>query len=201
MGVWELDGINIKDNQKYDAIIILGGFATTIEIEGTKRPVFADGNDRMMQAIDLFKRGISKKIIYTGGTDSIFYMHEPEAFLGKKQLIICGIPDSCIWVEPKSLNTYENAIFTRNLLAQNDKNWADKKYILTTTAFHMRRALACFKKAGFTNITPYCTDFRSIRNSNNTLNTFIPTYGGLENWTYLWKEWLGMVVYKIRGYI
>ncbi|MFN4084159.1 MAG: YdcF family protein [Bacteroidia bacterium] len=201
IGIWEIEGVNINTNDKHEAIIILGGFASTKNIDGVPRPVFSDGNDRLMQTLDLYRRGVSNKIIYTAGTDSIFYYNEPESIIGKRYLMLCGIPDSAIWVETESINTYENAVFTRELLKKKDENWADKKYVIVTSAFHMRRAIACYKKAGFKNLTPYGTDFRSIRPKNTIINTIIPTYGGLENWTYLFKEIIGMFVYKIKGYL
>lgn len=201
IGWWEIKGSNLDSTQQHQAIVILGGFVSSVNIDGQQRPVFADGNDRMMQSIDLFKRGIAPKIIYTAGTDSIFSFNEPESIIGKRKMIQCGIPDSCIITESSSINTYENAVLTRELLKKTDPDWDKKSYVIVTSAFHMRRALACFKKAGFENLTPYGTDFRSIRHQNTVINTLLPTYGGVENWTYLMKEWIGMVVYKIKGYI
>jgi uncharacterized SAM-binding protein YcdF (DUF218 family) len=64
----------------------------------------------------------------------------------------------------------------------------------------MRRAIACFKKQNF-NIDAYSTDIRSSRSRNTILNTIMPNYGGFQAWTFLWKEWIGLVVYKIKGYI
>ncbi len=201
IGWWEIKGSNLDSNNVHQAIIILGGFVSSIEIEGMHRPVFADGNDRLMQSIDLYKRNIAPQIIYTAGTDSVFSFNEPESIIGKRKMVQCGIPDSCIIAESKSINTYENAVLTREILKQLDTDWASKPYVIVTSAFHMHRALACFKKAGFENLTPYGTDFRSIRHQNTIINTFMPTYGGVENWTFLMKEWIGMIVYKIKGYI
>jgi len=201
MRLWEIEAINLKNNKQHDAIIILGGFATSIDVNGTRRTVFADGNDRAMQAIELFNRGIAPKIIYTAGTDSVFNKTEPESFLTKRYMLMFGIPDSCITTEAESVNTYENAVFTRELLKTSDPEWNEKNYIIVTSAFHMRRAIACFKKAGFKHITPYSTDIRSIRNKNTIINTVIPAYSGIQNFTILLKELIGMAVYKIKGYI
>ncbi|OYU97742.1 MAG: hypothetical protein CFE21_05490 [Bacteroidetes bacterium B1(2017)] len=200
MGWYEVAPVVIKKDQKYDAIILPGGFVTNYEIEGQLRVNFSDGNDRMMQAIDLFKRGVSKKIIYTAGSDTIFGAFRAEAEMGRLFLLKCGIPDSCIIIETKSINTYQNAAFTQKLLAKIDPNYASKKYLLVTAGFHMRRAKACFEKAGIPCDT-YSTDLRSIRNKDSVLNTIIPTYGGLQNWTILLKEWIGMVVYEMKGYV
>jgi uncharacterized SAM-binding protein YcdF (DUF218 family) len=200
MAWYEVEPIALKKKNQYDAIIIPSGFVINFSINGQQRTNFSDGNDRMLQAIDLFKRGISSKIIYTGGSDTVFGDYEAEAKLGKDFLIKCGIPDTCIWIETKSMNTYQNAAFTAKMLGVKDKNWKQKKYLLCTAGFHMRRALACFEKQNF-QVDAYSTDIRSIRSKDTVLNTILPNYGGFQIWTYLWKEWIGLVVYKMKGYI
>ncbi len=199
--MWEIDAIETKSGEHYDGLIILGGFISTISVNNqSPRTVFADGNDRMIQAISLYKKGVSDKIIYTAGTDSIFNLHTAEAILAKEFLLEIGIPDSAIITESKSVNTYENALFTRQILEKRDTAWQKKKYLLITSAFHMRRSMACFKKQGF-NVTPYSTNFRALIESYTIFNTIVPSYGALQNWTYLMKELIGVVVYKVKGYI
>jgi uncharacterized SAM-binding protein YcdF (DUF218 family) len=200
MAWYEVEPIALQKKNQYDAIIIPSGFVINFSINGQQRTNFSYGNDRMLQAIDLFKRGISSKIIYTGGSDTVFGDYEAEAKLGKDFLIKCGIPDTCIWIETKSMNTYQNAAFTANMLGAKDKNWKQKKYLLCTAGFHMRRALACFEKQNF-QVDAYSTDIRSIRSKDTVLNTILPNYGGFQIWTYLLKEWIGLVVYKMKGYI
>lgn len=200
MQLYEVPPIVIAKNQKYDAILLPGGFVSNYTIDGEVRVNFSDGNDRMMQAIDLFKRGVSNKIIYSAGADTVFSAYLPEAELGRLFLLKCGIPDSCIIVENKAMNTYENAVFTQKLLEKMDSAYATKKYVLVTAGFHMRRAHACYEKAGI-HCNSYSTDLRSIRGKDTLLNTIIPTQGALQNWTLLLKEFLGLVVYKISSYI
>lgn len=200
MGWYEVEPVALTKKQSYDAIIIPSGFVINIEVNGQTRTNFSDGNDRMLQAIDLFKRGISNKIIYTGGSDTVFSNYIPESKLGKAFLMKCGIPDSCIIIETASINTYQNAAFTAKMLDRTDPKWKQKKYLLCTAAFHMRRAMACFEKQGF-QVDPYATDIRSDRSKDTVLNTLLPNYGGFQLWTYMWKEWIGLVVYKLKGFI
>ncbi|MDP1726090.1 MAG: YdcF family protein [Bacteroidota bacterium] len=200
MGWYEVAPVAVKKNEKFNGIIIPGGFVTNYTIDGQLRVNFSDGNDRMMQAIDLFKRGVSNRIIYTAGADTVFGTYKAEAELGRMFLLKCCIPDSCIWIEKASVNTYQNASFTAKMLDMKDPAWKSKKYLLVTSGFHMRRALACFTKAGI-QVYPYSTDLRSIRSKDHVINTFLPGFGGVQNWTYLLKELIGLAVYKIKGYI
>lgn len=200
MGWYETDPIAVEKGMTYDAIIVPSGFVTSYKVDGQLRVNFNDGNDRMLQAIDLYKRGVAPKIIYTGGADTIFGGSEPEAKLGKAFMVKCGIPDSAIWIETRSMNTYQNAAFTAKMLDKKDPQWKTRKYLLITAGFHMVRAKKCFEKQGF-QVTPYSAALHSIRNKNTVLNTLLPNYGGLQIWTFLWKEWIGMVVYYLKGYI
>ncbi len=199
MGWYETKPVVIPSNKHYEAIILLGGFTSSILIDDKPRPVFSDGNDRVMQAIDLYKQGVSNCIIYSAGKDSVFNRYLAESELGKEYMLKSCIPDSCIFVESVSMNTYENAKFTKQLLEQKFKNWQQKEFLLLSSAFHLPRAMACFQKQGIT-VYPYATDMRSIQSKFTLLNTLMPTYGGFEIWTFLLKEWIGTAVYKLKGY-
>ncbi len=199
MAWYETKPVAIPPKKKYDALILLGGFTSTIEVDGKIRPVYSDGNDRMMQAIELFRDGISNCIIYSAGRDSVFNEYLPESVVGKQYLVKSCIPDSCILIESVSINTYENAKFTRTLLEKKIPNWQQKHFLLLSSGFHLPRAIACFQKQGIP-VDAYATDIRSIQSKFTLLNTLMPTYGGFEIWTFLLKEWIGIAVYKLKGY-
>lgn len=200
IGWYETEPVALSKKNSYDAIIVPSGFVTNYTVDGQLRVNFNDGNDRMLQAIDLYKRGISNRIIYTGGSDTIFGDYQPEAKLAKAFMVKCGIPDTAIWIETQSINTYQNAAFTANMLNKRDPGFKNKKYLLVTAGFHMPRAMACFRKQGF-HVDPYSGDLRSIRSKDTLLNTIMPSYGGFQIWTYLTKEWIGLAVYSLKGYI
>jgi uncharacterized SAM-binding protein YcdF (DUF218 family) len=63
-------------------------------------------------------------------------------------LIARGIPANVITVETRSASTYQNAVFSRDLL-----NSIPGKKVLLTSDFHMYRAIRVFHKAGI-DITP-----------------------------------------------
>ena len=65
-----------------------------------------------------------------------------EAILTRELLIRLGVPDSAIIVEPASRNTYENALFTREILKEKYPN-ATPRLLLITSAWHMRRSMGC----------------------------------------------------------
>lgn len=114
-----------------------------------------------------------------------------------KVLLQSGIPMNDIIIENQSRNTYENAIFSTEILHQ---NFPDSKVLLITSAFHMRRSLACFRKAGMI-LDPYPVDKKARHETITPDRIFLPDPGCLIYWDILIHEWIGMVTYKIQGYI
>jgi len=188
----------IRESQlsgKYDAGIVLGGM---IAYDNTLiRPQFDRAVDRIMQAITLYKDAKIRKIFISGGSGSILEKDALEALILKDYLLKLGIPDSSIIVEAHSKNTRENAIFSKPILDSLNKNG---KYILITSAFHMPRALGCFKKVGV-NVIPYSADRYSGPRKFIFDHLFIPNINALMGWDLLLHEWLGLIIYKVSGYI
>jgi uncharacterized SAM-binding protein YcdF (DUF218 family) len=65
-------------------------------------------------------------------------------------------------------------------------------YLLVTSAFHMRRSLMIFKKAGI-NVVPYPSNYLGSE-VNFAPNNFLPEANTLSNWEYYTKEVVGYVV-------
>ncbi len=196
MRAWEIGPIAMDaiPNETFEAAIVLGGGADP-ERMPQDRLYFHKGADRVIHALYLYKTGKVKKIIFTGGKGEVF--EEPER--NNQQIrdfyILCGVKESDIIMENIARNTYENAVFTARLI---DKN---KKHILITSAFHMRRAQACFKKAGLDTL-PFSCDFNSSKEKDRfAIKGFIPSAEAMSGWEIILKEWVGLMAYKISGYI
>ncbi len=195
-GVWEGEMQKAETMRgKSDVCVVLGGISSYDEPTGRVR--FTRSADRFFQAIDLYEKGIVKKIIISGGSSRLIIKNRPEAAPLKDFLIELGVPDSLVLVDSLSRNTYENAINTLKLVKQN--GWS-KKIILITSASHMKRAAGCFEKAGFT-VYPYSADPLKGTGKPSVFDYFMPSVGVLENWNYLTHEWVGLIMYKIKGYV
>ncbi len=157
---------------------------------------FQRGADRLLQAIELYKRGFIKKIIFTGGSGVIFHPDDKEGTYAKRYLLTLGIPETDFLIENESRNTHENAVLTKQLIDQ--KN-IKGDYLLITSAFHMRRSLGCFEKSGII-ATPYSTDRYSGPRKFEFDHLFLPSVSALYNWNNLLKELVGFITYKIMGY-
>ncbi len=194
MGKWELQTKKYSQLKTYDVGIVLGGM---LAYDGEfDRLMFMRGTDRIMQAIELYKRGYIKKILYSGGSGSILRPDFKEAIYARRYLLTLGIPDSAIIIETESNNTRENALFSKAVL---QKQCPQGKFLLITSAFHMRRAMGCFNKVGVTT-DYYSTDRYSGLRAFVFDNLLIPNVGTLLQWHMLLHEMTGFVVYKISGY-
>ena len=102
-----------------------------------------------------------------------------------------GVPASAIKVEPASLNTYENFLFSKTLLdQQGGEVW------LVTSALHMPRAMAVARKMGIPAIAYPC-DFHAEERLNWRL--WWPSNAGPAILEDALHELLGILQYRLRG--
>lgn len=196
---WEIPATPLKElNQEFNAAVILTG-VTNMGKYPADRVHLNKGADRIMHTVQLYKLGKVPFIIVSGGSGKLIQEEEPtEAEQIKKVLLISGVAEEDILTENKSRNTYENAVFTARLL--DEKNLPRDKLLLVTSAFHMRRSLACFNKAGIFP-RPYSTDFYSNEQEYSPEDLFIPGNEALTQWTTLISEWTGYTIYALLGYL
>lgn len=100
-----------------------------------------DGYNRYSKAVELFKKGYSKKIVFSGGITDYDYGSFPFEDIYPK-ILSEGVPEEAIIHEDKSKNTLEQAIEVIKLSKL--KNW--KKIILVATHDHQYRAYLTFLK-------------------------------------------------------
>lgn len=179
----------------YGGAIVLGGIGD-IDLRQNKID-FKMSGDRLFQTLRLYKLGRIDKIIFTGGSGSIEFPEKREGKFVRKYLNEIQIADSALIIENESKNTYENAVFTKKILDSMNYN---SNLLLVTSAYHMPRSLAVFKKAGYTNITPYVTNRVSGIRRYTFDHLFIPNIDAMFNLQLLLHEWIGYMVYKIKGY-
>ncbi|MBX3163035.1 MAG: YdcF family protein [Bacteroidetes bacterium] len=183
-------------DDKYDGAIVLGGIGD-IDLR-LEKINFNMSGDRLFQTLPLYYTGRIKKLIFTGGSGKIEFPEKREAVYVKKYLQSINFPDSALIVETNSRNTYENAMFTKKIM--DSLNITNGKYFLVTSAFHTPRAMAIFKKAGYKNLTPYITNRQSGVRRFTFDFMFIPNPEAMFKLEILIHEWVGFLVYKVKGW-
>ena len=179
--------------QKFDAGILLGGMISLSSSD--ENILFNEYNDRLLNTLELFHKGIIKKIIITGASGSLS-SNLKEADIIKSFLIRIGVPKEKIIVENQSKNTHENAIYTE--LTCKELEMDKYSFLLITSDYHMRRSLSCFKKTGL-NITPFVKETDGFHFDLEYL--IVPQTNVLFKWKVLFHEIVGYFMYKLMGYV
>ncbi|MBD1923063.1 YdcF family protein [Microcoleus sp. FACHB-831] len=186
-----------------DAIVVLGG-ATKAAFPPRPAPDLSEEGDRVFYGAQLYREGKAPIVIASGGRIEWKGSGPPES--GDMAVILetLGVPKEAIIEEPRSLNTYENALYVRQILQEK----GIKRVLLVTSAMHMPRSLLIFKRQGIEAI-PAPTDFlvteADINETSSTpqaiLLNAVPDADNLYKTTRALKEYLGRVVYSLKGWL
>ncbi|WP_165795938.1 YdcF family protein [Siphonobacter curvatus] len=191
---WEYAPVTLKADETYDMAVVLTGGIT-----GKKdgKVFFGNSADRILQPLLLYKAGKIKKILISGGSGIVSAQADStsEGKAAAQLLHLAGIPQSDIILEGTSRNTRENARNTAKLLGQ-----STPKILLVTSAFHMRRAVACFQKENV-QVRPYPTDFFASERQTAWDYLLIPKEYNLFCTYRMMHEIVGYVMYWAMGYL
>ena len=106
-----------------------------------------------------------------------------------------GVPEDAIALERDSRNTRQNAVFTEKLAVGRGIG----RVLLVTSHWHLRRAEAAFRRVGM-EVIPVATDYGESTSDKPGIFMFIPRTGTLKFNSVLFKEYLGYLVYRLRGW-
>jgi len=160
---------------KSDVIIVLG---TSIK-DGAVSSVY---KERINHGIYLYNKGLSEKIIFTGGLGK--GQKHTESSVAKKYALSKGIPNQAIITEEKSRSTYENFKFTKQLM----DSLGYKTALVVSDPHHMKRAMT------FANY--YQMDCKPSPTKTSEFNSFVPKTMSLVYETVFYT--IGEVVGKIN---
>jgi len=194
----------LKELPHADVIVLLGGGTdpaiyprSTVELNGA--------GDRVFYAAWLYRQGAADHILASGGRiEWLDAGSRPVAEDMADILVMLGVPREAIWLEGASRNTAENASESAKILQ--DKGIT--RIILVTSAFHMPRAVPLFEHQGL-EVIPAPTDYSVTQADWESLTepnlpaqilNLLPTADNLSTTTHVLKEYLGMLVYRLRGW-
>ena len=180
----------------YYAGIVMGG-VTNSEKTPRDRVYFSKGADRITHAYQLYKLGKIRKILVSGGSSKLGVFEYKEADNLYNYLILCGMDTADIILENHARNTYENALYSSQILEEESPG---KKHLVITSGFHLKRSLLCFRKLGM-EVDGFSTDFYTKDRTFNLNMMLIPDPSAFSDWHLIIHEILGLLSYKIAGYI
>ena len=176
-----------------DGIVVLGGSVSTTVSQARGRPAVLNASDRLFAAAALARQFPEARLILSGGIVVPRPGAIPESRVMRDLLVAIGVTHERLEVETQSRNTCENAQYSDELAQPTE----GKTWVLVTSANHMPRAMACFRKVGF-DALPYPIDYRTT--GRVALNTSFELSRELSQLDLAAHEWVGLVGYRALGW-
>jgi uncharacterized SAM-binding protein YcdF (DUF218 family) len=186
-------------------IVVLGGGTDPAEDPRPGVEINSAG-DRILYGAELFHAGKAPNILLSGGNITWLDGRASTPAEEMSQIMkMLGVPESALWLQGKSQNTYEDALYSGEILRQKGIH----KIILVTSAMHMPRSVGLFQKQGF-EVIPAPADFRVTKDEwaglfepdiLNQVVSFWPTVGNLSGTSNALKEYLGIFTYRLKGWL
>lgn len=174
-----------------DGIVVLGGAIDFDHTPRPDRPAIGGSAERITAMVALARRYPNARLVYSGGSGMVRDQQTREADLARPLLESLGVDPARVLFERDSRNTWENAVDSKALAQPKPgENW-----LLVTSAWHMPRAMGCFRQAGW-NPIPYPVNY--LGNDAGDWAKFQPEVelillAGAE------REWIGLIAYRLLG--
>ena len=185
----------IEEYERADIIVVLGG--VTGSLVPPRQSVEAmSGIDRLIDGVRLLRAQKARAIMVSGGAG--FGSGEgavTEAERLRDLAMEYGVRERQILIEIEARNTFQNAKFVRQRLEQLGLG----QILLVTSASHMWRAVACFRKQGLA-VIPVPADIEVVPRPFGVLR-FLPHAESLNYSSRAIKEYVGYFVYWVRGWL
>ena len=173
--------LDLQQCQHADAIVVLGAGYPRYSPELPGFQPTAMSLERIRYAA-ILQRQCKLPLLTSGGGS------RPEA-VSMADTLKRDYGTDVVWLEQESLTTWENALYSREMLGDEIK-----RVIVVTHAWHMPRAVFSFRRAGFT-VIPAPTAFRYESLPWKRLSYWLPRARNLQTTELALHEYLGMVWY------
>jgi len=145
---------------------------------------------RLIEGVRLYKAIAGSRLLVSGGK---VYDPVPEADVMARIAVILGVNPHDITRERRSRDTEDEAVLIAKLVG-------DKRFLLVTSAAHLPRAMALFKKQGLHPI-PAPADYQVKQAQKYSPAWFFPGATALLQTETAWHEYLGLAWAWLRGSI
>lgn len=181
-----------------DLIVLLGGLSDPAAPPGRPDPDLNAAADRAWFAARLWHAGRAPVVLCSGGRAPLSGAASAECPDVARLLVDLGVPETAIELEPDSRTTLENASATAALIERllASGRIGGRRLLLVTSARHMPRALAAFRRAGLDPVAA-ATDHAGRPERAFSPALLLPSPGALALSTSVWHEWLGRIWYRL----
>ena len=180
--------------QQLTGVIVLGGsFDLELESKERNEVLLNSSAERLTKALEIYKKNPRILILFSGASNKIKPIGWSESDMAKKFFLEQGVKSENLIFENKSRNTFENIIYSKDIIKNNKGTWG-----LITSANHMPRSYFVFKRQELI-LEPINVDYRTGTSPIFWINFNIKK--GLENWNIILHEIAGISYYKVTGKI
>jgi uncharacterized SAM-binding protein YcdF (DUF218 family) len=177
-----------EDESMIKFVVVLGGGHTS---DPELPPISQIGKDslvRLIEGIRIYRKYPGAKLLLSGGA-----VFDPisEAEIMARVAREIGVPERDIILESKSQDTRDEALFIKPIVG-------NEPFVLVTTASHIPRSMALFKKLGM-NPIPSPIGHSVKDRQGLSYYSFFPGTGSIRNAELAIHEYLGMTWAKLRG--
>ncbi len=173
---------------RLDGILVIGGAIDARDFDEWPASGFTLAFGRLYEAARLAKAYPQARLIDIGGPTPKEPGRRAEADAAAEVLVALGVPRARIEIERRSRNTYENAVNAAAIVHPK----AGETWVLVTSAFHMPRAMGCFRVAGFAPLADP-VDYRWLGSIGLGFNLV----GGLDDLDLAVHEYFGLLSYRL----
>jgi uncharacterized SAM-binding protein YcdF (DUF218 family) len=180
-------------NQLTGIIVLGGSFESGLASKERNEVFLNSASERLTKALEIYKKNSRILILFSGYSNEIYPQGWSESEMAKKFFLEQGVRADNLIFENKSKNTFENIKYSKDIINNYKGTWG-----LITSASHMPRSFFAFKKQGFI-LEPISTDYKTGTSKIFWLNFSIEK--GLQHWSIIFHEMLGLIYYKVTNKI
>jgi len=184
--------VTLDKTLKADAVIVLAGGSVA---GSANLPLANDAYKRAVWGLMIAKQ--TNLPLYFSGAGLYKKYTEADAFNDSVNEIKTNlqVEDISLHVENKSLDTYQNAKFSKELFKE--QGIENPTIFLVTSAYHMKRSVKLYKNFGF-NVIPAATGFRISNKPKNNWD-YLPNMGAFQKSYVALHEYAGLLSLILRG--
>jgi len=179
-----------------DGIIVLGGAIDPVVSRARGQLVLNSAVSRLLAVVNLSRLYPDARVVFTGGSGSPLDQDDKEAPYAAEFYRQIGFDARRIVFEGQSRNTHENALLAKAVM--NPK--PGEVWLLVTSAFHMPRAVGCFRAEGWP-VVAYPVDYHTTGRWHLGWSDLRFSPGaGLGGLAVTVHELLGLASYRVLGW-
>ena len=181
---------DLSDYANVKWVVVLGGGHTSDPKLPANSQISSPSLMRLVEGIRIYKNIPESKMILSGGKG---FDPVPNAKIMAKVALVLGVQEKDIVLEQTSKDTKDEALLIKMMVHEDD-------FILVSTASHMPRAMAMFKKLNMRPI-PAPTDYSIKDGSAIAPISFFPRSSKIHNAEKAFYEYLAIAWAKLKGQI